>query len=307
MLGSKIQQLRKSNGMSQEELASKLTISRQAISKWELGESMPDTENIVQLSKLFGVTTDFLLIDKTENENDGQEERAAEEGIAEECVAEEESAEAGTAEESVAEERVVEEGAAEEYPENILLESSEDEISQLRKLIQRIKQYAKKPAFWIIAATIVVALPLCVLLITGVLTPSEEPHAVSSPPATPPTSVTPSDSEATVTPLPDDPTDTLPELSPSEITAVQITYADRQMTDFTLKTGEMVPLRIKIEPTGFVHGIEWSSSDSNIFSVIPADTTGLEAKITGIGAGVATLFVNVGSLRAECTVRVSNN
>ena len=66
MLGKKIQQLRKDNGMSQEELASKLTLSRQAISKWELGESVPDTENVVQLSKLFGVTTDYLLYDDYE-------------------------------------------------------------------------------------------------------------------------------------------------------------------------------------------------------------------------------------------------
>jgi transcriptional regulator with XRE-family HTH domain len=63
MLGKKIQQLRRDNGLSQEELASKLTISRQAISKWELGESMPDTENVVQLSKLFKVTTDYRLND----------------------------------------------------------------------------------------------------------------------------------------------------------------------------------------------------------------------------------------------------
>ena len=66
MLGKKIQKLRKDNGLSQEELASKLTISRQAISKWELGESMPDTENVVQLSKLFKVTTDYLLNDDYE-------------------------------------------------------------------------------------------------------------------------------------------------------------------------------------------------------------------------------------------------
>jgi len=57
MIGNKIQQLRKDNGMSQEDLALKLTISRQAISKWELGEATPDTENIVQLSKLFCVST----------------------------------------------------------------------------------------------------------------------------------------------------------------------------------------------------------------------------------------------------------
>ena len=44
MLGEKILQLRKAKGLSQEELASQLTISRQAISKWELGEAMPDTD-----------------------------------------------------------------------------------------------------------------------------------------------------------------------------------------------------------------------------------------------------------------------
>ena len=70
MLGEKIQRLRKVNGLSQEELASQLTVSRQAISKWELGESVPDTENVVQLSKLFGVSTDYLLNDEYESDSD---------------------------------------------------------------------------------------------------------------------------------------------------------------------------------------------------------------------------------------------
>ena len=61
MLGEKILQLRKERGLSQEQLASQITVSRQAISKWELGEAMPDVENIVQLSKIFNVTTDYLL------------------------------------------------------------------------------------------------------------------------------------------------------------------------------------------------------------------------------------------------------
>ena len=63
MIGEKIYSLRKSNKLSQEELASHLTISRKAISKWELGEAIPDTENVVQLSKIFSVSTDYLLID----------------------------------------------------------------------------------------------------------------------------------------------------------------------------------------------------------------------------------------------------
>ena len=53
--------LRKARGMTQEQLAAALSISRQAVSKWELGEAVPETENIVQLSRFFGVTTDYLL------------------------------------------------------------------------------------------------------------------------------------------------------------------------------------------------------------------------------------------------------
>ena len=67
-LGNKINQLRKGKGLSQEELAAQLAVSRQAISKWELGESIPDVENIVQLGKLFNVSMDYLLNDAIENE-----------------------------------------------------------------------------------------------------------------------------------------------------------------------------------------------------------------------------------------------
>ncbi|MGN1031293.1 MAG: helix-turn-helix domain-containing protein, partial [Butyricicoccaceae bacterium] len=53
--------LRKKWGFSQEELAGKIGVSRQAVSKWESGQSVPDLEKIVQLSELFGVTTDYLI------------------------------------------------------------------------------------------------------------------------------------------------------------------------------------------------------------------------------------------------------
>lgn len=66
-LGEKLQQLRKAQKMSQEELASKITVSRQAVSKWELNEAIPDTENIIQLSKILGVSIDFLLNDEIES------------------------------------------------------------------------------------------------------------------------------------------------------------------------------------------------------------------------------------------------
>ena len=50
-LAEKLYELRKTNALSQDELADKLNVSRQAISKWERGESLPDTENLIQLSK----------------------------------------------------------------------------------------------------------------------------------------------------------------------------------------------------------------------------------------------------------------
>lgn len=70
IFGEKLQLLRKQKGLSQEKLSEQLKVSRQAISKWELGESLPDTENVVKLSKLFGVSIDYLLNDGISNEKD---------------------------------------------------------------------------------------------------------------------------------------------------------------------------------------------------------------------------------------------
>lgn len=60
-LGERIQQLRKARGLSQEQLADSLYVSRQAISKWETDQSSPEIENILALSKVFSVSTDELL------------------------------------------------------------------------------------------------------------------------------------------------------------------------------------------------------------------------------------------------------
>jgi transcriptional regulator with XRE-family HTH domain len=65
-LSTKIQQLRKQKNFSQEQLAEALNISRQAISKWEAGQSVPELDNIIQLSELFHVSTDDLLKDSVE-------------------------------------------------------------------------------------------------------------------------------------------------------------------------------------------------------------------------------------------------
>ena len=66
ILADKIMSLRKKCGWSQEELADQLGISRQSVSKWESGMSIPDLEKIVKMSALFGVSTDYLLKDEIE-------------------------------------------------------------------------------------------------------------------------------------------------------------------------------------------------------------------------------------------------
>ncbi|MDE7271816.1 MAG: helix-turn-helix domain-containing protein [Lachnospiraceae bacterium] len=60
-IADRIQQLRKEKGISQEELADQIGVSRQAVSKWESGQSMPDIEKILLLGDFFGTTTDYLL------------------------------------------------------------------------------------------------------------------------------------------------------------------------------------------------------------------------------------------------------
>ena len=76
ILADKIIELRKKNGWSQEDLAEKLSVSRQSISKWEGAQSIPDMNKIIKMSEIFGVSTDFLLKDEMEME---KEETALEE------------------------------------------------------------------------------------------------------------------------------------------------------------------------------------------------------------------------------------
>ena len=68
ILADKIIRLRKKLGWSQEELAEKMNVSRQAVSKWEGAQTIPDLGKVLQLSQLFGVTTDYLLKDEIEIE-----------------------------------------------------------------------------------------------------------------------------------------------------------------------------------------------------------------------------------------------
>lgn len=74
ILGNKLLELRKKFGLSQEELAEKLDVSRQAVSKWERGESLPDTENLIVISKLYGVSIDELVGNITEEKVQNESE-----------------------------------------------------------------------------------------------------------------------------------------------------------------------------------------------------------------------------------------
>ena len=68
ILADKIVSLRKKAGWSQEDLAEKLGVTRQSVSKWEGAQSVPDMDKVVTMSRLFGVTTDYLLKDELEEE-----------------------------------------------------------------------------------------------------------------------------------------------------------------------------------------------------------------------------------------------
>ncbi len=67
IFADKILELRKKNGWSQEDLADKMNVSRQSISKWESAQATPDIAKIIQLSELFGVSTDYLVKDELES------------------------------------------------------------------------------------------------------------------------------------------------------------------------------------------------------------------------------------------------
>lgn len=80
-LGDKIYSCRKKAGLSQEALAEKVGVSRQAISKWEIGTAVPELGNVVALAKIFGVTTDWLLdeyMGEDSESSDGESDHAGE-------------------------------------------------------------------------------------------------------------------------------------------------------------------------------------------------------------------------------------
>lgn len=66
-IADKLKMLRKKNGLSQEELAEKLGVSRQAVSKWERSEASPDTENLIMIANIYGISLDHLFGINAEN------------------------------------------------------------------------------------------------------------------------------------------------------------------------------------------------------------------------------------------------
>lgn len=70
--GEKLFKLRKENGLSQEALAEKLNTTRQAISKWENGQGFPETEKLLMIGNIFGVSVDYLLKDTIEQSHENE-------------------------------------------------------------------------------------------------------------------------------------------------------------------------------------------------------------------------------------------
>lgn len=64
IFSEKLQLIRKNKGLTQEELAEKLSVSRQAVAKWEAGQVYPEIDNLIQISNLFNVTVDYLVRDQ---------------------------------------------------------------------------------------------------------------------------------------------------------------------------------------------------------------------------------------------------
>lgn len=76
-LSEKLYQLRKKSGLSQEKLAEQLDVSRQAISKWESGYSIPESDKLIAISKFFQVSLDYLVKDDIESADAPKEEMQA--------------------------------------------------------------------------------------------------------------------------------------------------------------------------------------------------------------------------------------
>jgi len=108
--------------------------------------------------------------------------------------------------------------------------------------------------------------------------------------------------QTTPTPTPT-PTPEPTPVAPLEVISVTITYDGSPRTEFTARIGEVVPLRVRVEPPGIEADIEWSSSNEEVFQVANVDGN-VGVNVTGTGEGTAALTVIVGDKEASCTVRI---
>ena len=92
---------------------------------------------------------------------------------------------------------------------------------------------------------------------------------------------------------------------PMEVTSAQIVYDGRVMSDFTLKKGDTIEMRARIEPPGVDAEIIWESSNPDIFEVVPVDVGGVGVKITAIANGNEHLILRAGDQEATSWVRVN--
>lgn len=123
---TRLYEYRKANGYSQEELAAKIGVSRQAISKWERSESSPDTDNLIALAKLYGVSLDTLLMGSEKPKKEIKEVKEETEEIAEEKekdAVKEDLEESAEEEENDVQESEDGQSGAEENPESAPVQS----------------------------------------------------------------------------------------------------------------------------------------------------------------------------------------
>ena len=84
-IANRLVELRKKSGLSQEQLADKLGLSRQAVSKWERAEASPDTDNLICLAKLYNVSLDDLLSSDESIDDIAKETKEREEEVLAKC------------------------------------------------------------------------------------------------------------------------------------------------------------------------------------------------------------------------------
>jgi len=128
---------------------------------------------------------------------------------------------------------------------------------------------------------------------TGSL-PNEDDNVSLTNPDTPPPSTPPTVSD-TPTPPP-----------APQVQSVTITYAGRGIkdNDLTEYVGNKLALGARVEPPGIEEVIDWRSSDTGVFEIVPTSTDGTAATLTPIAKGTATLTVTVGGVESTCIIRI---